>query len=743
MMMKRMLSLLMALLMAFSVTHVLADDWLTDDDEPDAVDVVTEDAIYDAASSVGTVVNTDAPQEPTDAEMIVYSYTPVEVVLVLDVSGSMYSADESGKSMINYAADAARTFAETLYTINPASRVGLVLFDDYGRVSCGMTGYGDQQELFDAIATINGGGVTNTGDGLLQAYDLLTSAAMPDRRKVVLMMADGVTNEGVGDPASYAINQGESCAALGNVFTIGLVGALDSGSKKECRRVLNAGYETKYFEVDSQDVGDTGAGLNQIMHLVAGAVSGAEAIDPQTGETVACNVYSMTLEDGFEGRVQGMNGEYLSNVAGDYSNAASFGTMSQSGDTTTFVFAEGNYDVDVQGVKNTNNTATLTAVSGLEMREKKLYRHTGGSHRSIHHQISLRGGEAEVVTLGYDVLDVTAIDENGQPTRGLDEVATGTIYGGVDVRPAPESRATALVSLAGNGRVQVLARDVESDWYLIAYALSETVGRGWIPGTALRDISGFVPKMIWLDVPLKMATSTTARLAPDAAAAEGYAISQGTEITLLHVERDDAGNEWAYVGLPSTQGGRYTYVPAESIQDWTTVAPDGFRIGYASPMFVEELSFDHMFLQGGQLFKVYTGPANNTYRGANGKAEVSTNGGMHIAGYVNNRWLLIYYGNNSGNTRAGYINVEKLLGEAPKVPVLFFKQQTVTMNEPCYLTDDIKNSSEQIVRLKTGTKVTYLCSFDTGDALWAYVQVKSSGQVARGFVPYEHIDFHE
>ena len=83
-MLNRWISLLAALMLLASCAS--AEGWMNSGDVDAAVDVMNEDVVYDAADSVGDVVNGGNP-DPDLQQQIAYSFTPVEVVLVLDISG--------------------------------------------------------------------------------------------------------------------------------------------------------------------------------------------------------------------------------------------------------------------------------------------------------------------------------------------------------------------------------------------------------------------------------------------------------------------------------------------------------------------------------------------------------------------------------------------------------------------------------------------------------------------------------
>ena len=92
--------------------------------------------------------------------------------------------------------------------------------------------------------------LANTGGGFAHATALLDQEAIPDRQRVVLLLSDGLANEGVGDPVAYAVQQGTAAAQSSLVYTIGLVGGMTEQEREYTRSILAAGYETRYFEVD-------------------------------------------------------------------------------------------------------------------------------------------------------------------------------------------------------------------------------------------------------------------------------------------------------------------------------------------------------------------------------------------------------------------------------------------------------------------------------------------------------------
>lgn len=143
--------------------------------------------------------------------------------------------------------------------------------------------------------------------------------------------------------------------------------------------------------------------------------------------------------------------------------------------------------------------------------------------------------------------------------------------------------------------------------------------------------------------------------------------------------------------------------------------------------------FDYVQLRTGQNFPVYSAPSRNSWRGANGKASVGTNGAIYSAGWENG-WLLVMYETNSGSVRVGYVSGDDIRGGVPMDTSLTFSYATATLNAGTALTDDPAMRKTTIAQLRAGTQVTYLTSFFNKSA-WDYIETTVDGQTTRGFVP--------
>lgn len=738
-MLKKMLSLLAAMVLLAGCA--VAEGWMDGSEQSDAVDVMNEDVIYNAADAVGTVVNGGDP-DPTMQQQIVYSFTPVEVVIILDTSGSMDQVNPAtGKSLLNYATEAAQVFGRTLLSLNPASRVGAVRFDSDTSTLSPMRGYTDQQALFQALAAYayGGGFNTNTGAGFGAGKQLLTSSAMQGRRQMILMITDGQANAGVGDPIQYAISQGQAAASGGtNVYTIGLVGGMDATSKRYTRRVLSAGYETRYFEVDFDTVGDMGAALTSIMTALPMAVSSAETV-AEDGSLKETSTYRLTVGPGYETTVTS-GSEHLSNAPDSYSEQTSFGSMSVVDGSQTFVMVEGDYAIDIQGVESGKGGFNMAEIRGLTMKEDALLDRATWGHPSVHMEMEISDGKVSVNDLSYNPIDVTAADEEGNPVTGLAELGGAYVMGIINVYASPAQGAEVIAKVPKTGRVKVIAHDTKAGYSFISVTDDKgLVRRGWIKSTALKEMQGFVPEMAWLSGAYTVKQDGKTWHAPDTRAAEAYPVKAGTQVELKFVDRDENGQEWAYVCLTGKKKpGRNAWLPADQLEGWQTMTAQDFRIGSEDPVIDKTIAFPKMLdVVPGQKLNVYSGPDNSYWRGAKGKAMVNTNGGLYAAGWVDNDWLLVQYGTTVGNRRTGYVYAAHLKDNFSLLPQLNFEAVPATITTECVLTDDPENYSDQIVTLTPGTQVTYLAEYAgyDGGQPFHYIETKVGSKKVRGFVP--------
>ena len=167
--------------------------------------------------------------------------------------------------------------------------------------------------------------------------------------------------------------------------------------------------------------------------------------------------------------------------------------------------------------------------------------------------------------------------------------------------------------------------------------------------------------------------------------------------------------------------------------DWGESIWDYFSTGFDTLQ-----GFEYMELRAGQKLNVYSAPGTSSWRGANGKAMVNTNGALYVAGWESN-WLLVMYETNNGSVRVGYVDSGKIRGGIPYAPDLTFAYDSATVTERCTLTDDPARTSATITTLNPGDTVTWLTRFYNNSA-WDYVEVTVKGKTARGFIRVGSLD---
>ena len=157
---------------------------------------------------------------------------PIDVVLVLDSSGSMTSNDRR-----NLRLQAAKEYCNS---ISDVDRVAVVDFDSEAKLLSGFTN--DKTTLINAINKIDSDGLTNIGEGLLTAINLFDELEETNeqRTKIVILLTDGY-----GDYISTLTTEAASKDIT--VFTIGL----GNGVKDVLLKSIADGTKGQYFWLSS------------------------------------------------------------------------------------------------------------------------------------------------------------------------------------------------------------------------------------------------------------------------------------------------------------------------------------------------------------------------------------------------------------------------------------------------------------------------------------------------------------
>lgn len=149
---------------------------------------------------------------------------PTDVVLAIDLSGSMNNDGGDPPQPISAVLTAAEAFANRLRSNDQA---GVVTFATEGSLAAPLTSDLDSVESTIAGLAIDPAeerGSTNTGDALLKAGAELRSARHNEAaRRVVVLLTDGLATAPDENPDQYALDAAATLKSEGvTIFTIGL-----------------------------------------------------------------------------------------------------------------------------------------------------------------------------------------------------------------------------------------------------------------------------------------------------------------------------------------------------------------------------------------------------------------------------------------------------------------------------------------------------------------------------------------
>ena len=153
--------------------------------------------------------------------------------------------------------------------------------------------------------------------------------------------------------------------------------------------------------------------------------------------------------------------------------------------------------------------------------------------------------------------------------------------------------------------------------------------------------------------------------------------------------------------------------------------------------------FAYTQLQPNQKFTVYSAPTTSAPRGSNGKASVSTNGAVYIAGEENG-WMMVMYETNGGSVRVGWFRRTDVKGKVQGDTWntrLNFAYLSARVTAAAAVTDDPVYAAGSLGSLHAGDQVTYLSTYHNRRS-WDYIEfTTASGQTARGFIPVGVLDY--
>ena len=190
---------------------------------------------------------------------------PVDVVIVIDISGSM--GEGSSPTSLDYAKSAAKSFSYNILHTNPQSRVGLVSYSDTATKVLDFTS--TPSTVNTSINGLTASGYTNIDAGIYTAYHGFTFRAGCKYGSTIVLLTDGVANrDRSGDSCvtwpttttlctSAAINSGIAAQKVALIYCIGLLGDVHTNyptSENIARNTLiamqNGGYYQTYQGAD-------------------------------------------------------------------------------------------------------------------------------------------------------------------------------------------------------------------------------------------------------------------------------------------------------------------------------------------------------------------------------------------------------------------------------------------------------------------------------------------------------------
>ena len=175
-----------------------------------------------------------------------------DIYLVIDVSGSMVD-----QSKITFAKNAASEFVNS-FQLDQSSgyRIGLISFESRVNTLAKLTD--DPSGLKDAISRLRAEGGTAMGNAIGRADNLLSQETRPDVRKTVLLLTDGMSNEGI-HPITAAQN------AKRNGITIFTVGYGTDADISTLNQIATMTGGKSYKALSGQDLVTTFANIADVM----------------------------------------------------------------------------------------------------------------------------------------------------------------------------------------------------------------------------------------------------------------------------------------------------------------------------------------------------------------------------------------------------------------------------------------------------------------------------------------------
>ncbi|MBU3192802.1 vWA domain-containing protein [Clostridium algidicarnis] len=292
---------------------------------------------------------------------------PVDTVLVIDRSGSMYGSN------LNNAKNAAKEFSTKIISDNPNNSVSIVSFGYEGKVNLGLTN--DLKTINKTIDNLRASGNTNIYDGLVKANSVL-SKENRDSVKSIVLLSDGIANEPwYNRPIQNAIDEaGKSKKNNYLLFTVGLFSGMTDPDKETAVNTLTSiANKGNYYDSTSEDMlTEIYLKIANLINFAAKEVVVTDVLSKAVRENFDLNLGSFKL-DGVSIQPDGAENRILFD-AKTGTISWNLGTIGEESKTLTYVIkAKASYEGSKGEFIDTNENAKVKYQDTLGNNKEKLF----------------------------------------------------------------------------------------------------------------------------------------------------------------------------------------------------------------------------------------------------------------------------------------------------------------------------------------------------------------------------------